>query len=181
MRNSALASPHPSREAEAGLPKNPWGLRFASPNLPLSLPASISNVQASSHVSLTIFCARPTCQLVKLLSLWVVHARLFVLSPPFMSRGSTFIRPTSTFSDWFPNTQPAVLLHQGVRAQISLVSLASWENAMHYCSCSATDPSSSISVPQPSQSVLMIAQTWNSCGVACHILLARQHSSSLLL
>ena len=40
---------------------------------------------------------------------------------------------------------------------------------------------SSISVPQPSQSVpvLMIAQTWSFCEVVCRILLACQHSSSL--
>lgn len=84
--------------------------------------------------------------------------------------------------DWFPNTQLSVFHHQAARAQIILVSLLPrGKDAMHYCSCSATDPISSISVPQPSQSVpvLKIARTWSFCEVVCRILLACQHSSSL--
>ena len=84
--------------------------------------------------------------------------------------------------DWLPNTQLSVFHHQAARAQIFLVSLLPrGKDAMHYCSCSATDPISSISVPQPSHFVLgfKIAQTWSFCEVVCRILLAGQHSSSL--
>jgi len=84
--------------------------------------------------------------------------------------------------DWLPNTQLSVLVHQAARAQIFLVFLCLVEKTP--CTIVHAVPPiriSSISVPQPSQSVpvLMIAQTWSFCEVVCRILLACQHSSSL--
>ena len=85
-------------------------------------------------------------------------------------------------SDWFPNTQLPVFHHQAARAQIFLVSLCLVErrHALLFMQChrSKSHLFRYLSLPILSFA-LMIAQTWSFCEVACRILLACQHSSSL--
>jgi hypothetical protein len=163
----------------------PWQARVvparAEPALlqsfPSLHPSSVSKRPSHVPIFLSILCARLTCSCRQPSSLWVARS---LARPVTAIHASPFMIPLCHFLVLTGFQIPSCLFSAiKQRAHRSFWYLfASWEK--RHCSCSATDPISSISVPQPPQSVLAlkIAQTWSSCEVACRILLACQHSSS---
>ena len=107
-RDSALASPHPSRKAEPA---------FSNPSPHSNEQETVSKRPLHVPIFMSILCAWLTCQ--------VVNDRVFGLHTLACSscHRHSCLAPQDPFValprfDWLPNTQLSVFYHQAARAQI---------------------------------------------------------------